>query len=134
MNLNKQQLNAVAGEIFKRLEELRLKEIEKLTPTILKDKKLFLLKTLVEKRLSLDNQIFKAGTSVGANVREAQNAESKADFIHKMKISAKEADETEYWLLLCKHSQHLSTPTDDFLQKLKEIQLILSKIISTSKS
>lgn len=87
-----------------------------------------------EKRLSLDNQIFKAGTSVGANVREAQNAESKADFIHKMKISAKEADETEYWLLLCKHSQHLSTPTDDFLQKLKEIQLILSKIISTSKS
>ena len=87
-----------------------------------------------EKRLSLDNQIFKAGTSVGANVREAQNAESKADFIHKMKISAKEADETEYWLLLCKHSQHLSTPTDDFLQKLKDIQLILSKIISTSKS
>ena len=87
-----------------------------------------------EKRFSLDNQIFKAGTSVGANVREAQNAESKADFIHKMKISAKEADETEYWLLLCKHSQHLSTPTDDFLQKLKEIQLILSKIISTSKS
>ncbi len=87
-----------------------------------------------EKRFSLANQIFKAGTSVGANVREAQNAESKADFIHKMKISAKEADETEYWLLLCKHSQHLSTPTDDFLQKLKEIQLILSKIISTSKS
>ena len=59
-----------------------------------------------EKRFSLANQIFKAGTSVGANVREAQNAESKADFIHKMKISAKEADETEYWLLLCKHSQH----------------------------
>jgi len=56
MNLNKQQLNAVAGEIFKGLEELRLKEIEKLTPTILKDKKLFLLKTLVEKRLSLDNE------------------------------------------------------------------------------
>ena len=87
-----------------------------------------------EKRFSLANQIFKAGTSFGANVRQAQNAEIKADFIHKMKISAKEADETEYWLLLCKHSQHLSTPTDDFLQKLKEIQLILSKIISTSKS
>ena len=87
-----------------------------------------------EKRFSLANQIFKAGTSIGANVREAQNAESKADFIHKMKISAKEADETEYWLLLCKHSQHLSTPTDDFLQKLKEIKLILSKIISTPKS
>lgn len=46
-------------------------------------------------------QLLKAGTSIGANVREAQNAESKADFIHKLKIAAKEADETEYWLLLC---------------------------------
>jgi four helix bundle protein len=49
-------------------------------------------------------QILKAGTSIGANVREAQNAESKIDFIHKMKIAAKEADETEYWLLLCNRS------------------------------
>jgi len=41
-------------------------------------------------------QLLKAGTSIGANVREAQNAESKIDLIHKMKIAAKEADETEY--------------------------------------
>ena len=87
-----------------------------------------------KRKFVIANQLLKSGTSVGANVFEAQSAESRADFIHKMKISAKEADETEYWLLLCKHSQHLSTPTDDFLQKLKEIQLILSKIISTSKS
>lgn len=53
------------------------------------------------KRFPLANQIFKSGTSIGANVREAQNAEGKADFIHKLKIAAKEADETEYWLLLC---------------------------------
>ncbi|WP_317044738.1 four helix bundle protein [Chryseobacterium sp. PMSZPI] len=52
-------------------------------------------------RFSLANQIFKSRTSIGANVREAQNAESKADFIHKIKIAAKEADETERWLLLC---------------------------------
>ena len=51
-----------------------------------------------QKKFSLANQIFKSGTSIGANVREAQNAESKADFIHKMKIAVKEADETEYWL------------------------------------
>jgi four helix bundle protein len=58
-----------------------------------------------KRKYSLAKQLFDSGTSVGANIREAQNAESKADFIHKMKISAKEADETEYWLLLCKHSK-----------------------------
>jgi len=47
-------------------------------------------------------QLLKAGTSIGANVREVQNAESKTDFIHKMKIAAKETDETEYWLELCR--------------------------------
>jgi four helix bundle protein len=52
------------------------------------------------------NQLIKSGTSVGANVREAQSAESKADFIHKLKIAAKEADETEYWLLICDQSEN----------------------------
>jgi len=85
-------------------------------------------------RFSLANQIFKSGTSIGANVRESQNAESKADFIHKMKIAAKEADEVEYWLLLCRHSERLITPAEQIFLELREIQLILSKIISTSKS
>lgn len=49
-------------------------------------------------------QLLKSGTSIGAIIHEAQNAESKADFIHKLKIAAKEADETEYWLLLCQES------------------------------
>lgn len=48
------------------------------------------------KKYALSNQLFRSGTSIGANAREAQNAESKADFIHKFKISAKEAEETEY--------------------------------------
>jgi four helix bundle protein len=55
-----------------------------------------------EKKYIIARQLLKSGTSIGANVREAQNAESKADFIHKLKIAAKEADETDYWLLLCK--------------------------------
>ncbi|WP_313504153.1 four helix bundle protein [Kaistella carnis] len=87
-----------------------------------------------QKRFSLANQIFKSGTSIGANVRESQNAESKADLIHKMKISAKEADEVEYWLLLCKHSKYLTSPNEEMFDDLKAIQLILSKIISTSNS
>ena len=84
------------------------------------------------KKFSLANQLFRSGTSIGANIREAQNAESKNDFIHKMKLAAKEADETEYWLLICKHSEAL--PDSSFLlSKLQSIQKILSKIISSTK-
>jgi four helix bundle protein len=85
-----------------------------------------------EKKFIIARQVLKSGTSIGANVREAQNAESKADFIHKLKIAAKEADETDYWLLLCKLSE--SYPYDELLhQNLIELVKILSKIISTSK-
>jgi four helix bundle protein len=85
-----------------------------------------------EKKYIIARQLLKSGTSIGANVREAQNAESKADFIHKLKIAAKEADETDYWLLLCKLSE--SYPYDELLhQNLTELVKILSKIISTSK-
>jgi four helix bundle protein len=77
-------------------------------------------------------QLLKSGTSIGANIREAQNAESKADFIHKLKIAAKEAEETEYWLLLCKHSKNY--PFNDELEsKLLSIKKLLNKIIGTLK-
>jgi four helix bundle protein len=85
------------------------------------------------KKFVIGQQLLKSGTSIGANIREAQNAESKADFIHKMKIAAKEADETEYWLLICKNAK--SYPTNDILlAKVNELIRILSKIISSSKS
>ncbi|MEO5910855.1 MAG: four helix bundle protein [Pelobium sp.] len=79
------------------------------------------------------NQILKAGTSIGANVREAQNAESKADFIHKIKIAAKEADEVEYFLLLCKESKNYPF-NQQLLEDIKSIIKVLSKIISSSKA
>lgn len=79
------------------------------------------------------SQIFNSGTSIGANVREAQNAESKADFVHKFKISAKEADETEYWPELCKVSEYYPTPDADFFDDLKVVIKILSKIVSSTK-
>jgi four helix bundle protein len=84
------------------------------------------------KKFALSNQLFKSGTSIGANAREAQNAESRADFIHKFKISAKEVDETEYWLLLCKSSKKLPDTTL-LLNELEPIKKIISKIIGTSK-
>jgi four helix bundle protein len=85
------------------------------------------------KKFNLSNQLFRSGTSIGANVKEAQNAESKKDFIHKFKISAKEIDETEYWLLLCKASKHYPD-SDELLVKLTSIAKIVNKIIGTSKN
>jgi len=84
------------------------------------------------KRFNTANQLFKSGTSIHANIREAQNAESKSDFIHKMKIAAKEAEETEGWLLLCKYSKSYPDP-DQLFQKIESILKLLNKIISTAK-
>lgn len=85
------------------------------------------------KRFVIANQLMKSGTSIGANVHEAQNAESKADFIHKFKIAAKEIEETKYWLILCKHSTNY--PDCSNLEiLLGEIDKIVTKIISTSKT
>lgn len=84
------------------------------------------------RKYNMANQIFRSGTSIGANTWESQNAESKADFIHKLKIAAKEADETKYWLLLCDRSENYPD-TKKYLIELESIIKVLSKIISTSK-
>jgi four helix bundle protein len=76
------------------------------------------------------NQLLKSGTSVGANIREAQSPESRNDFVHKLKIAAKEADETEYWLLLCKESPLLPDP-ENLATEVNEIQRMLSASINT---
>ena len=86
-----------------------------------------------KRKYIIARQLLKSGTSIGANVREAQNAESKADFIHKLKISAKEADETEYWLILCKLSDNYPFK-EELLIDLNSIIKVLSKIISSSKN
>lgn len=85
-----------------------------------------------QKKFVISNQLLRSGTAIGANAIEAQNAESKADFIHKMKIAAKEADETLYWLMLCDYSTDY--PGCEFLlDKLEEISKVLNKILSTAK-
>mgnify|MGYP006215860627 CR=1 FL=1 len=87
----------------------------------------------LQKKYVIAKQLLRSGTSIGANVWEAQNAESKADFIHKMKIAAKEIEETKYWLILCEKAK--SYPFNENLkQKIKEISLITYKIIATSKT
>jgi len=85
------------------------------------------------KKYVIARQLLKSGTSIGANVHEAQNAESKVDFIHKFKIAAKEVEETKYWLVLCQNSK--SYPSCEHLvSSLGEIDKIITKIIVTSKT
>ena len=84
-------------------------------------------------KYEMASQIFRSGTSIGANIREAQNAESNADFIHKFKISAKEADELEYWLELCEKSEFYPKPNKKITDDLKVVIKIISKIIASSK-
>ena len=86
-----------------------------------------------DRKFEMASQLFKSGTSIGANVREAQNSESTADFIHKFKIAAKEGDETQYWLELCEKSTFLPHPKPQLLIDLNIIMKIISKIISSAK-
>jgi len=88
---------------------------------------------LEEKRkYVIARQLLKSGTSIGANIREAQNSESKLDFIHKLKIAAKEAEETEYWLLLCNKSK--TYPSSELLfSSIISIKKLLNAIISKTK-
>jgi len=85
-----------------------------------------------EKKYVIARQLLKSGTSIGANAMEAQNEESKADFIHKFKIAAKEAEETQYWLLLCDYSKNFPD-CKELLVKIDEINNVIDKIISSSK-
>jgi len=87
---------------------------------------------LKELNYTIYYQFGKSSTSIGANVREAQNAESKVDFIHKMKIAAKEADESEYWLLLAEEVYKIEG-VKKLLGQIGSINKVLSKIISSSK-
>jgi four helix bundle protein len=87
---------------------------------------------LDERKYVISKQLLKSGTSIGANAMEAQNAESRADFIHKFKLAAKEAEETQYWLLLCDYSKNYPD-CKELLLKIEEINNVIGKIISSSK-
>ena len=85
-----------------------------------------------DRKYVIANQLLKSGTSIGANIKEAQNSESKADFIHKMKIAMKEADETEFWLFLCNELENYPN-SEELLNEVFDILKITNKIISTTK-
>ena len=83
----------------------------------------------------ISKQLLRSGTSIGANVRESYNAQSKADFINKLHIALKEADETAYWLELLYESEIINKQYFDSLYgELKEIIALLTASIKTLKN
>ena len=82
----------------------------------------------------LSKQLLRSGTSIGANVKEALQGESRADFIHKLSIALKEASETEYWLELLRETAYLDQPQFDSInQDCQEVLKLLISIIKTAK-
>lgn len=82
----------------------------------------------------LSKQLLRSGTAIGALVREAEHAESKADFIHKMAIAQKEANETDYWIELLFQSDYLNRKSyQSIIADLHELLKLLASIIITSK-
>ncbi len=86
-----------------------------------------------QKEFVLSKQLLRSGTSIGANVQEAQAAFSKKDFAAKMSISSKEAREVRYWLLLIKYSDLVNLKTDKLLKEADDLINILTAIVKSSQ-
>jgi len=97
--------------------------------------KLYKFLTSKHKEFILSKQVLRSGTSIGAMVRESEHAQSKADFIHKMSIALKEANETQYWLMLLKDSDYISKASFNSIQpEASELIKLLASIVKTSKN
>ncbi len=100
-------------------------KIVKLCNELIKDKKEYVL----------GRQLMKSGTSIGANIRESEHAQSTADFINKLSIALKEANETDYWIELLFKSGIIDVETfNPIKQDITELIKLLTAIIKTSKS
>jgi four helix bundle protein len=88
-----------------------------------------------KKEYILSKQLLRSGTAIGALVRESEHAESKADFIHKLSIALKEANESDYWIELLYRSGYLAeSEYQSYIGDLDEIIRLLVSIIKTSKA
>ena len=96
-----------------------------------------LYKVLVEEKREyvMSKQLLRSGTAIGALVREAEHAESKADFLHKMNIALKEANETSYWLFLLFKGDYIPEPVfNEHNGACLELIRLLASIVKTTKS
>ena len=90
--------------------------------------------TETQREYVMARQILRSGTSIGANIHEAEYAISKADFINKIQIAAKEANEREYWLIILEQSGFFDESFDDLKQLLKSLIRMLTATLKTSKN
>jgi four helix bundle protein len=82
----------------------------------------------------LSKQLLRSGTSIGALVKEAEHAQSKADFLNKMNVALKEANETTYWLMLLKDTEYISVKEFDSIHEgASEILRLLISIVKSTK-
>jgi four helix bundle protein len=119
------------------------KKVFKKKDSIIRDKsfdfalrivRLYKYLTEEKREFVLSKQLLRSGTSIGANVREAEQAESTADFIHKMSISLKEANESEYWIELLHQSDYIEDKFfESIITDLQQVLKLLISIIKTSK-
>ena len=87
-----------------------------------------------KKEFTLSKQLLRSGTSIGANISEAEQAQSRADFISKMNIALKEAVETNYWIRLLQATDYLSAAEFSSIHRdCKELEKMLTAIIKSSK-
>ena len=87
-----------------------------------------------KKELVLTKQVLRSGTSIGANIREATSAHSKADFIAKMQIALKETSETEYWIELLQETGYIAEKAgESLITDCKELLRMITAIIRTAK-
>ena len=98
--------------------------------------RLFQYLTDSQKEYVLSKQLLRSGTAIGAWVREAQNAESKKDFVHKLGISQKECDESMYWLELLIETEYLNDKEFDaiYADATELLKMLRSAIITAKKS
>ena len=88
-----------------------------------------------KKGFVLSKQILRSGTSIGANITEGNQAQSKPDFIHKLSIAHKESFETEYWICLLRDGEFITEiQAESLLEDCREIQKILTSSIKTAKN
>jgi four helix bundle protein len=96
-----------------------------------------LYKFLTEKKKEyvMSKQVLRSGTAIGALLREADFAQSKADFINKLHVAVKEANETEYWLMLLKETNYVDTVSCESISTdCRELLKLLTASIKTAKS
>ena len=90
--------------------------------------------TQEQREFVLSKQVLRSGTSIGALVKEAEHAQSRADFINKMNVALKEANETEYWLMLLKDSEYIDEKSFNSIhQDCSELIKLLASIVKTTK-